>query len=262
MHVTISDLPGLVARRRIVDVRRSPRSRPPRRRRALHAQAVEPPDHRNAMVIYGSAKPPYGPVDIVVEDGLIAYIGATAGRRVGRRADAVIDATGKYVMPGIVNTHMHWHEERQPGIAAADSVRAQSLPGRRRHDRARGRRRLRQVEAVAGREQRAHDHLAAHPGLPGRQQGADRARRPRFAPGSATSKQRGADGLKIIGDGSRSARGDHGRGAHAGPAHGRRTSASKRRRRRTTSSSASTRSSTSTASPTRRSTASRTSRPT
>ncbi len=28
----------------------------------------------------------------------------------------MIDATGKYVMPGIVNTHMHWHEERQPGI--------------------------------------------------------------------------------------------------------------------------------------------------
>ena len=24
----------------------------------------------------------------------------------------MIDATGKYVMPGIVNTHMHWHEER------------------------------------------------------------------------------------------------------------------------------------------------------
>ena len=29
----------------------------------------------------------------------------------------MIDATGKYVMPGIVNAHMHWHEERQPGIA-------------------------------------------------------------------------------------------------------------------------------------------------
>ena len=28
----------------------------------------------------------------------------------------MIDATGKYVMPGIVNTHMHWHEERQPGM--------------------------------------------------------------------------------------------------------------------------------------------------
>ena len=24
----------------------------------------------------------------------------------------MIDASGKYVMPGIVNTHMHWHEER------------------------------------------------------------------------------------------------------------------------------------------------------
>ena len=28
----------------------------------------------------------------------------------------MIDATGKYVMPGIVNAHMHWHEERQPGM--------------------------------------------------------------------------------------------------------------------------------------------------
>ena len=69
------------------------------------------------MVIYGSARPPYGPVDIVVENGLISYIGTTAGSSSnGTRSDAVIDATGKYVMPGIVNTHMHWHEERQPGM--------------------------------------------------------------------------------------------------------------------------------------------------
>ena len=32
-------------------------------------------------------------------------------------ADTLIDATGKYVMPGIVNAHMHWHEERQAGMA-------------------------------------------------------------------------------------------------------------------------------------------------
>ncbi len=76
------------------------------------------------MVIYGNAKPPYGPVDIVVEDGLISYIGpddgpgsSAAGRTSQRSSDTVIDATGKYVMPGIVNAHMHWHEERQPGIA-------------------------------------------------------------------------------------------------------------------------------------------------
>ena len=71
------------------------------------------------MVIYGNAKPPYGPVDIVVQDGVIAYIGATSDVPASARGsnDAVIDATGKYVMPGIVNAHMHWHEERQPGIA-------------------------------------------------------------------------------------------------------------------------------------------------
>src|SRR3972149_5937492 len=71
------------------------------------ATSVAPPIHakssrrlviKNAMVIYGNAKPPYGPVDILGQGG-------------------VIDATGKYVMPGIVNTHMHWHEERQPGMA-------------------------------------------------------------------------------------------------------------------------------------------------
>ena len=28
----------------------------------------------------------------------------------------MIDGTGKYVMPGLVNTHMHWHEERAPGV--------------------------------------------------------------------------------------------------------------------------------------------------
>jgi hypothetical protein len=82
---------------------------------SLHARAARRLLIRNAMVIYGSGRPPFGPVDIGVEDGRISYIGSPAGRFTSG-ADAVIDATGKYVMPGIVNTHMHWHEERQPGI--------------------------------------------------------------------------------------------------------------------------------------------------
>jgi imidazolonepropionase-like amidohydrolase len=81
----------------------------------IHAKTAKRLLIRNATVIYGSARPPYGPVDIVVEGGLISVIGAPNGRLAGG-ADAVIDATGKYVMPGIVNTHMHWHEERQPGM--------------------------------------------------------------------------------------------------------------------------------------------------
>ncbi|MBI4485980.1 MAG: amidohydrolase, partial [Acidobacteria bacterium] len=81
---------------------------------ALHARAGGRLIIRQAMVIYGSGKPAYGPVDIVVEGGLITAIGNSAGT--AGPQDAVIDATGKYVMPGIVNAHMHWHEERQPGV--------------------------------------------------------------------------------------------------------------------------------------------------
>jgi len=81
---------------------------------ALHARAGGRLIIRQAMVIYGSGKPAYGPVDIVVEGGLIASIGNAAGT--AGPQDAVIDATGKYVMPGIINAHMHWHEERQPGM--------------------------------------------------------------------------------------------------------------------------------------------------
>jgi imidazolonepropionase-like amidohydrolase len=83
---------------------------------ALHAKSPHRLTLRHVMVIYGSARPPYGPVDIVIEDGRISSIGAL-GRLPEGPSEAVIDGTGKYVMPGIVNTHMHWHEDREPGMA-------------------------------------------------------------------------------------------------------------------------------------------------
>lgn len=83
---------------------------------ALHNRTARRLTLHNVTVIYGSARPPAGPVDIVVENGLISYIGATGSWPAASAADAVIDGTGKYVMPGIVNTHMHWHENRQPGM--------------------------------------------------------------------------------------------------------------------------------------------------
>ena len=35
-----------------------------------------------------------------------------AGRAAAAQADAVIDATGKYVLPGLINAHAHLQEER------------------------------------------------------------------------------------------------------------------------------------------------------
>jgi imidazolonepropionase-like amidohydrolase len=80
----------------------------------VHAKQVKRLLIKNAMVIYGNATPAFGPVDILTEDGLILRVGASApsGPDHWPDADMVIDVTGKYVMPGIINTHMHWHEER------------------------------------------------------------------------------------------------------------------------------------------------------
>src|SRR5919108_2451274 len=85
----------------------------------IHAKPAKRLVVHNAMVIYGNATPPFGPADIVADDGVISYIGPGSDRTSARArstSEVVIDATGKYVMPGIVNAHMHWHEERQPGM--------------------------------------------------------------------------------------------------------------------------------------------------
>ncbi len=76
----------------------------------VHARQVKRLLIRRAMVIPGPAVPAAGPTDILLEDGLIARMGNSG--RGWPDPDTIIDAAGKYVMPGIVNTHMHWHEER------------------------------------------------------------------------------------------------------------------------------------------------------
>jgi hypothetical protein len=69
---------------------------------------------RGAMVIPGHGGPPAGPYDIVIERNMITGMipfdpvttgsGRTAARPTG---DRVIDADGKYVMPGMIDLHTH-----------------------------------------------------------------------------------------------------------------------------------------------------------
>jgi hypothetical protein len=80
---------------------------------------------RNATVVDGNGTPAKGPYDIVMENGtitqLIALDPVAIGRGTGRRPagdanTAEIDATGKYVLPGLINVHAHMQDERA-GVA-------------------------------------------------------------------------------------------------------------------------------------------------
>ena len=76
---------------------------------------------RGAMVIPGHGGPPAGPYDIVIEGNviqdMIPFDPVTAERRGDIQrptGDRVIDAEGMYVMPGMIDLHMHLREDPQP----------------------------------------------------------------------------------------------------------------------------------------------------
>src|SRR2546421_3525464 len=71
---------------------------------------------RNATVIDGNGTPASGPKDIVIEGNTIVDvvpIDPVALKRGDARrpaGDIEIDATGKYVLPGLINNHAHVQE--------------------------------------------------------------------------------------------------------------------------------------------------------
>ncbi|MCH7476433.1 MAG: amidohydrolase family protein [Gemmatimonadetes bacterium] len=73
---------------------------------------------QGAMVIPGHGGPPVGPYDILIEgnriSAMVPFDPVTAERRGGSdrmTGDRVIDGTGLYVMPGMIDLHMHLRQE-------------------------------------------------------------------------------------------------------------------------------------------------------
>ena len=69
---------------------------------------------RGAMVIDGTGAPPWGPADVVVEDGCIIQVAAVGvpglsinPARRPEAGDYEIDCTGKFVTPGFIDNHAH-----------------------------------------------------------------------------------------------------------------------------------------------------------
>jgi cytosine/adenosine deaminase-related metal-dependent hydrolase len=73
---------------------------------------------RNATIVDGNGTPARGPADVVVEGNTIAQVvfldpvALREGRSRRPAADVEIDATGKFVLPGLINAHGHVQEER------------------------------------------------------------------------------------------------------------------------------------------------------
>lgn len=73
---------------------------------------------RNATIVDGNGTPARGPADIVIVGDTIARIvwldpvAVSSGRARRPEADAEIDATGKFVLPGLINAHAHLQSGR------------------------------------------------------------------------------------------------------------------------------------------------------
>jgi imidazolonepropionase-like amidohydrolase len=73
---------------------------------------------RNATIADGNGTPARGPADIVIEGSSIAQVvfldpvAVREGRARRPAADVEIDASGKFVLPGLINAHGHVQEER------------------------------------------------------------------------------------------------------------------------------------------------------
>ena len=68
---------------------------------------------RNVIVIDGKGTPPRGPVDIILKNNVIESVrGARNGEEAYPDEAHVLDGTGLYLLPGLINIHAHVHDNR------------------------------------------------------------------------------------------------------------------------------------------------------
>ncbi|RME00970.1 MAG: amidohydrolase [Calditrichaeota bacterium] len=78
-----------------------------------HGQRVKQLVIADAIMVDGNATPAQGPVDIVIKGNRIARIApAKEDADYRKQAQAIIEAQGKYVLPGFINMHAHLMDSR------------------------------------------------------------------------------------------------------------------------------------------------------
>jgi cytosine/adenosine deaminase-related metal-dependent hydrolase len=59
---------------------------------------------------------------VVIQDGLIAEVGGTVDLRRRHSAAQFVNARGRIIMPGLINTHMHLYSTFARGMALKDEA--------------------------------------------------------------------------------------------------------------------------------------------
>jgi hypothetical protein len=78
-----------------------------------HGQRYDRLIIRNVMCVDGNGTPADGPMDVVIEGNLIRSVQrARADSSSYEKEEHVIDGTGLYMLPGLINIHAHIHDSR------------------------------------------------------------------------------------------------------------------------------------------------------
>src|SRR5512135_3194884 len=78
-----------------------------------HGQRYDRLVIRNVILIDGKGTPARGPLDVIVEGNRIAAVrGADLRPEAYKGETHVLDGSGMYLLPGLIDSHIHLHDER------------------------------------------------------------------------------------------------------------------------------------------------------